>query len=720
MHATVSSIFSNEEAYAAPPIVHSGVSEDNTVGHAFTSGEHLCIGEVTSVTGATEASSVASPSPPAELGDLAGEASMESATLDGTYILAADGTPRHSDGPTRPPMNPPIPAYRRIGHGRKRITQFEIGFDNNRTIFMPGQRIEGHVFLTVKERVVIRILRLRFSGSISTRMSRKENSMTSGSTTTVLFKELMTVLGAAGEEERITLEPGEYVYPFSFRVPLTSLPASFEGNFGRIKYEVTGILARPNVNIKTCSAVLTIPSTVDAADSQYQAPLDTKLTIPVGFWLWRTGHLNASLSLPKGAYSSEEVVPLTLDVVNHSASGAVLKDVYMKQSVIYKTGTETRGPNTERVHRLTFSETFPAHTRHVRRIINFPIPSTSIFSPTIKTTNLEVSHTLVVKISSTRKLAKAYKLEIPITIAGFPSTLPDFGLNGCRESIDTLPIYSPPPISTLSRDIPGRASFGLRRSISTTRSRAGIVTAVPLRADEDTGEEDARARPNEGNPAAPSASSMFSSYSSMYRRRQANESTATEEARRRRSNSRTRSLGRLGLRDGDLPSSQTSPTLSHGNGEGRIAEALHCISPEFVETDSEDESERTQSAKGSLGRSGTVSGPSRLHTRMQALPESGNYAGGRGFINSEIPPIPSKSGSRSTSISTPPRSLLRSVAGLACSESPVSASAASSLDSSPSPSLVTLNSGDARKGPLRNKDSAVALDSMGEGEAEEL
>ncbi|KAI8852364.1 hypothetical protein BC829DRAFT_440786 [Chytridium lagenaria] len=588
----------------------------------------------------------------------------------------------------------------RLRRSRKRISQFEIGLDDNRTIFMPGQRIDGYVSLRVVQPIIVRILRLRFSGTVTTRMSRKENSISSASSTTVIFKELQTVLGSAGEEERIPLEPGDYVYPFSFRVPLATLPASFEGNFGRVKYEITGILARPNSSIKTCSTILTIPSTVDAADSLYQAPTESKLHIPVGLWLWRTGYLDASLSVPKGAFSSEEIMPVTLDILNHSASGAVLRDVYMKQ---------TRGPNTERVHRLTFTETFPAQTRHIRRIINFPIPSTTVFSPSIKTSNLEVTHTLIVKISTNQRFAKPRKLIIPITIAGFPSTLPDFGAGG-RESMDTLPVYYPPLLSQ-DHNTSTQSSPYRRRSVATTVSRptSGMIVVVePLRFGD---EEDVRDEPVRTRRRGLSVNST-SSYSSMYRRRQhAVDANPLEGARLLRSNSQNRSLNSVIIEEstGHL-SIPTSPVGIIGTTTS-VGDCIPALNPQFVETDSEgDEDSEVVEPFEESSRNSLIPATTEL-LRMQSLPrpamdastnESNPVNCDNEVLESRLEEAGGFEDIRQRRATETPRVTF----------SPTTFSSSSKtleVDSSPSP--------DFKRSPLRNKDSAVALDTMGEDEA---
>ncbi|KAJ3096652.1 Arrestin domain-containing protein 4 [Phlyctochytrium planicorne] len=625
----------------------------------------------------------------------AGTSIMPDHPLEGEELEAnlVDAGVTNNGAPQAQPQPAVAPAVNRFGLGRRnktRISLFEIGLDDNRTIFLPGQRLEGHVCLNVTEPITVRILRVRFSGTVSTRLSRKEHSLSSGSSTTVLFKELQTMLGSPGEDERVRLEPGEYVYPFSFRVPLTSLPASFEGNFGRVKYEITAILARPTSGLKTCHAVVTIPSTVDSADAEYQEPVESKALIPVGFWLWRTGHMNVSLSIPKGAYSSEEVVPVTLDLVNHSGSGAVLKDVYMKQAAIYKTGTEVRGPNTERIHRLTFTEHFPAQTRHIRRIINFPIPATSIFSPTIKTAALEVKHSIIVKVSADHRFAKVQKLEIPITIAGFPSMLPDFGPNGARISIDTLPVYTPPP-QQHARETSRRMSFGRSLTVSTTHSRLNsgmVVAVVPLQTDDN---EDFSYPTNRFDPASPTLSGRSFSYSS--RRRHASEPQSNiyveespmrsrRSASRRRSRSGVRSLGRIVIPDA---------TRGDSTPDTRLPLQPVVDTPTALAPSNNPLEQIPQAPVDTVAVSGRSS-----TTLPQSLPRRTFPSHLTEKMSTESP----VSDNVSISIS-PPTSPDHTTTSFASSSSTIAVS-----------SMGLLGALDPKLSPLRNKDSAVALDTL--------
>ena len=68
-------------------------------------------------------------------------------------------------------------------HGRSRsssaaknvVTAFELQLDQNKTTFLPGQRIDGHVGLSISSECSVKLLRVRFSGLISTYTNKRKN-----------------------------------------------------------------------------------------------------------------------------------------------------------------------------------------------------------------------------------------------------------------------------------------------------------------------------------------------------------------------------------------------------------------------------------------------------------------------------------------------------------------------------------------------------------------
>ncbi|RKO82865.1 hypothetical protein BDK51DRAFT_15298, partial [Blyttiomyces helicus] len=301
----------------------------------------------------------------------------------------------------------------------------------------------GHVALDFTVPSYVKLVRVRFSGYVQTHMYKGEVGLSGQNTSTVtLFKDIQTLLGTNGiASEPVLLPTGVLALPFSFRLPATQLPASFEGTHGRVRYEIAAVVVRPGHLNKIVSANLTVPSTMSPEDPELEGPVEDLKEREVGRWVWRSGYFSAKAEIQKCGFASEDVIPIKIDITNQSGSGVVLKDIYLKQKVTYSTFNEIRGPQTERVHRLTFSESYPPTTRQISRTIHFPIPTTAIMSPTIRTSILEVSHVLCVKIASTARFSPPIKLELPIVVAGFPAPYFDPGSGRGRASIDTLPLY---------------------------------------------------------------------------------------------------------------------------------------------------------------------------------------------------------------------------------------------------------------------------------------
>ncbi len=52
------------------------------------------------------------------------------------------------------------------------VDRFEIHLDDNRTLFLPGQKIEGHVALKMDDELVVTTLKIRFTGKVITYLQK--------------------------------------------------------------------------------------------------------------------------------------------------------------------------------------------------------------------------------------------------------------------------------------------------------------------------------------------------------------------------------------------------------------------------------------------------------------------------------------------------------------------------------------------------------------------
>lgn len=317
---------------------------------------------------------------------------------------------------------------------------FEIHFDDNRTTFVPGQKIEGFIVFNVLERVKLSTLKIKFTGIIST----KNEGLTNETSTITMFKEYADFLAEyltlddPDDPMNNTLTPGEYLYPFQFRVPPTNLPASFSSLYGCVKYQITAIAKKYRHEQMTVSHEISIPSTKDVQDADLQTLFKEEKKANTGSLFWKSGYFNVKVSVPKTGYTSEETVPLSLEIVNHSRFGLEIESVCLKQKVAYITVDRKLGPITEKIHKLNYSEKFSSDLREINRLIMFPIPGTTVIDPDITTSILKVTHSIHIKMKSFARFSKQVKFVIPICIAGFPYLLFE---EAFLRSVDTLPLY---------------------------------------------------------------------------------------------------------------------------------------------------------------------------------------------------------------------------------------------------------------------------------------
>jgi hypothetical protein len=181
------------------------------------------------------------------------------------------------------------------------LAHFEIEMDNERTCFIPGQRVEGIVSLILNEPAQVFRIRIRFYGKTITNLHKNPGIMNESSTVT-MFKDYSYLLGER-DSEPIVLDEGEHVYPYQFRLPGSSLPASFEGDYGGVRYWLEALIDTEHGR-RTVYKYLTIPSSKNVRDPEYDiSPVIVKKG-RVGLGLWKKEEYHVKVSTERLAYTS--------------------------------------------------------------------------------------------------------------------------------------------------------------------------------------------------------------------------------------------------------------------------------------------------------------------------------------------------------------------------------------------------------------------------------
>ncbi|KAI9325916.1 hypothetical protein DFJ73DRAFT_867796, partial [Zopfochytrium polystomum] len=327
---------------------------------------------------------------------------------------------------------------------KRRLGPVSITVFGNKTVFLPSEAVEGVVSFEVFAPVALYNVIASVKGFVHTSLFKDnhekeiEEESVYACSTDVFFKDLISLLPYRTGQAH-NLEPGNHHYPFRFRMPAQRLPASFEGKYGRVEYRLEAHVHPKHLPTRSAFLRLTVPSTLNAADVTYSLEQTTTSSSYDNVWPWKTGRVEVTLTAPRAAFNPEEVIPVTIEIHNHSASNVVIDEIALHQTSKYQAVSEVRGP----------------YSRIFKRTINVRIPSTSLFSPDISSSLIVVNHLIVVKVSANPSdkapqpptWAKMYhkyavhrhpplvEATLPFVIGGFPTDL----VNGDGE---TLPRYT--------------------------------------------------------------------------------------------------------------------------------------------------------------------------------------------------------------------------------------------------------------------------------------
>ncbi|RKP03425.1 hypothetical protein CXG81DRAFT_17047 [Caulochytrium protostelioides] len=211
------------------------------------------------------------------------------------------------------------------------LTAMHITLAGGRTIFLPGQRIEGTVVCITPVPLPVHLLRLRFSGHIHTFQSRSDPLHTS--LREDLFVDFITLFGRGRDHpsglvlpalhEPMLLPAGENRFPFRLFMPEMDLPASYIGGHGEIHYEIRVCATYPRGarRYQMCALPITVPSTLAGTSAWLTEPAGQTLCVApepqrlrqalskVLVWRPRAPPprlVHLDVSLPRRGYATEE------------------------------------------------------------------------------------------------------------------------------------------------------------------------------------------------------------------------------------------------------------------------------------------------------------------------------------------------------------------------------------------------------------------------------
>lgn len=220
-----------------------------------------------------------------------------------------------------------LPRKKLVSNLKVTMKEFRIEFDSPTAAFYAGQIVSGRVILNLTDKPKkVRALVIKFKGEAKVEFSgqetvRKDNGDTANEnvqlkTTEEYYDFKYNLLG--GSEAEMEIPQGSHVYPFSSTLPPT-LPSSFDGEHGSVKYKVTATLDRPWKFDEHAEALFFVVTPYDLnSDMKAKEPINQEVSKSFCCLWCQSGPLQLSVSAPYSGFVPGQTIPISIDVENGS------------------------------------------------------------------------------------------------------------------------------------------------------------------------------------------------------------------------------------------------------------------------------------------------------------------------------------------------------------------------------------------------------------------
>ncbi|XP_049277455.1 arrestin domain-containing protein 3-like [Anopheles funestus] len=231
------------------------------------------------------------------------------------------------------------------------LKECTIELDNPYNTYYAGQTVNGRVTFTFDSAKKIRGIVIKFAGEAETKWSETETKTdTNGkqyeSTTNLTgqeeyFQIQYYLLGGKNAAES-QLAAGQHTYPFTCALPPT-LPSSFEGEWGFVRYTVKVTLDRPWKFDQDVKMAFTVISPVDLnLNPRVKDPFKLELEKTFCCFCCASGPLSVIVHVPVTGFVSGQSVPVTVECDNASNVGVDKITINLRKLLAFHVHTPRR------------------------------------------------------------------------------------------------------------------------------------------------------------------------------------------------------------------------------------------------------------------------------------------------------------------------------------------------------------------------------------------
>ncbi|XP_049543011.1 arrestin domain-containing protein 17-like [Anopheles darlingi] len=313
---------------------------------------------------------------------------------------------------------------------------------NSQDVFFAGQKLSGTVDLTPSKAKKVKGVQLKITGVGCVRWTE-----TYGTGTTVLFsgrEEYLTHtvdLLRSETDEPIELPAQRHLYKFSLLLPHT-LPTSFEGDYGYIRYTVRLVLQRPWKFDLTYKIAFTVVNqlNLNALDPPLNVAVVQEQIKHFSCGPCRSDPLTINVLLPMTGYVPGQFILTTVDISNRSNKCIAEVKLKLRRKVLYRSKSPYEQTKVVRCTLAKFQCSgvdSKSSAGYERRFLVPPEPPTR--SDTI--IRLEYYVEVVAKVLG---MASSPRVRIPITIG----TIPLMKLNRTQQRASIVEAHFVPSSSS--------------------------------------------------------------------------------------------------------------------------------------------------------------------------------------------------------------------------------------------------------------------------------
>lgn len=292
---------------------------------------------------------------------------------------------------------------------------FAIVLAENRQVFQPGETISGALLLNTDKEINLRGVRVELHGLGHVRI-RSGKVTYERKETYLSFQSILLGRGPFQGGSDVNLQPGNYNFPFQFPLPPHSLPTSFEGDYGSVRYWLNAVADRPwRSNFQTHSPLF-IVERVQINDPAFLEPSMQRKDRMLGWPCCPSGQLYANARIDRLAYCPGQEVKISGNISNESGKQVLGSEVQLVQRVIFKAPQGTTRTCTEKVYVVKNERGVAPGEETSVEFDSFVIPSVQ---PTTKGFScIEISY----EIRFIVRVAKAFNTDItfPVVITTVP------------------------------------------------------------------------------------------------------------------------------------------------------------------------------------------------------------------------------------------------------------------------------------------------------------